>query len=151
MTIRPFRSGDEEAFKSLNLEWIERYFTLEPKDEEALDDPQSTILDRGGRILMAQQAGATVGTCALAVLDERTVELAKMAAAPAARGRGVGFALGRAAITAAREMGAHRIYLETNSRLSAAVTLYRRLGFRPANGPPSPYERCDTQMELALI
>jgi hypothetical protein len=30
IAIRPFRSGDEAAFRRLNEEWITHYFKLEP-------------------------------------------------------------------------------------------------------------------------
>jgi hypothetical protein len=44
ITIREFRPGDESAFRSLNEEWITRYFALEPKDEDSLAHPRETIL-----------------------------------------------------------------------------------------------------------
>jgi hypothetical protein len=63
--IREFTEGDEIAFRQLNEEWITRYFALEPKDEYVLADPRRTILDSGGRILLAVRQGETVGCCAL--------------------------------------------------------------------------------------
>jgi hypothetical protein len=42
--IRHFQAGDEASFRSLNEEWISRYFRFEPKDEEVLADPQGNIL-----------------------------------------------------------------------------------------------------------
>ena len=41
--IREFAPGDEAAFRDLNLEWIRRYFAVEPKDAATLSDPQSKI------------------------------------------------------------------------------------------------------------
>ena len=37
----------------LNLEWIERWFTVERADEEILGDPETHVLKGGGLILMA--------------------------------------------------------------------------------------------------
>ena len=51
LKIREFEPGDETAFRLLNEEWITREFVLEPKDVYSLSDPQTTILDQGGRIL----------------------------------------------------------------------------------------------------
>ena len=48
------RSGeDATAFRTLNEEWITRYFTLEKMDRETLGDPESKILKKGGYIFMA--------------------------------------------------------------------------------------------------
>ena len=75
-------------------------------------------------------------------------ELAKMAVSPTAQGLGIGWLLGQACIERARSLGVRRLYLESNTRLKPAISLYHKLGFRKVAGPPSPYERCDIQMEL---
>ena len=67
--IREFLPGDESAFRRLNEEWILRYFAMEAKDEEALADPHSRILDRGGRIFFAIHQGEAVGCCALVAIS----------------------------------------------------------------------------------
>ena len=40
-------------FARLNIEWLERWFTVEAVDREVLGDPESHILGPGGRILFA--------------------------------------------------------------------------------------------------
>ena len=51
----------------------------------------------------------------------------------------------------ARALGATRLYLESNTKLGSALSLYYKLGFRKTvAGTPSPYERCNIQMELLL-
>ena len=77
-------------------------------------------------------------------------ELVKMGVSPLAQGKGIGFLLGQACIEKARALGAEKIYLESNTRLKPAISLYHKLGFRKVAGPPSPYERCNIQMELKL-
>jgi N-acetylglutamate synthase-like GNAT family acetyltransferase len=99
---------------------------------------------------MALLDGKPVGTVALIRLDERTQELAKMAVAPEAQGRNIGWLLGQAAIQKGRELGLHSIYLESNTILKPAISLYHKLGFQKISGPPSPYERCNIQMELII-
>ncbi|NML64584.1 bifunctional helix-turn-helix transcriptional regulator/GNAT family N-acetyltransferase [Hymenobacter sp. RP-2-7] len=150
--IRDYTAADQPIFRQLNVEWITRYFALEPADLKALDQPQDYILAPGGCILLAESAGQVVGACALIKLrDEPGYELAKMAVSPAAQGQGLGYRLGQAAVQRARELGATRLYLESNSVLTPALRLYRKLGFRPvANPPASPYARADVFMELFL-
>lgn len=153
ITIREFEPGDEIAFRRLNEEWIVRYFELEPKDEEALADPQSSILSGGGRIFFAIQNGEAVACCALIAGAENEFEVAKMAVTESCQGRGVGRRLLAATIASARALGASRLHLETNHRLTPAIHLYESLGFRhlpPERVAPSPYARADVHMELVF-
>ncbi|GAB2786227.1 DNA-binding MarR family transcriptional regulator/predicted GNAT family N-acyltransferase [Hymenobacter luteus] len=149
--IREYEPQFQPDFKRLNIEWIERYFRVEEPDLKALDHPEEYILQPGGRILLAEYQGQIVGACALLRMDADTVELAKMAVSPAAQGLGIGFRLGEAAIAQARALGSKRLYLESNTKLAPAIQLYHKLGFRKTvAGQPSPYERCNIQMELVL-
>lgn len=149
--LRDFRPGDQPIFRQLNEEWISQYFTLEPADLKALNHPETYILEPGGCILLAEVAGQVVGTCALIKMPEGSYELAKMAVSPAAQGQGVGLLLGQAAIQRVRELGGRRVYLESNSQLAPALSLYHKLGFQYLAPPnPSPYARANVQMELLL-
>lgn len=149
--LRDFRPGDQPAFRQLNEEWIAQYFVLEPADLKALDHPEEYILRPGGSILLAEAGTQVVGTCALIKMADGGYELAKMAVAPAAQGQRIGWLLGQAAVQRARDLGARRVYLESNSALGPALALYRKLGFRDLAQPaPSPYARADVQMELLL-
>jgi len=123
---------------------------MEEGDYKALDHPREYILDKGGHIFMALYKGEPVGTCSLIRMDDGSFELAKMGVSPKTQGLGIGYLLGRACIEKARALGARRVYLESNTRLKPAINLYHKLGFRKVAGPPSPYERCDIQMELIL-
>ncbi|MCI4671401.1 MAG: GNAT family N-acetyltransferase [Bacteroidia bacterium] len=138
-------------FKRINEAWISKYFKMEIEDFKALDHPQEKILKPGGAILLAELEGKIVGTCALIKMEEEGIyELAKMGVDESARGHGLGYMLGQATIEKAREMGAKRLYLETNSVLTPAITLYHKLGFKDVEGFPTPYARCDVQMILDL-
>ena len=148
--ILDYRPNHQNAFRDLNLEWIERYFEVEATDRLSLDDPDHHVIEPGGVILMAEYGGKIVGTCALIKMDKHRFEIAKMAVSPLAQGKGIGWQLGRAMIERAREMGAKSLYLESNTVLEPAIALYRKLGFRRVTGPPSPYSRSNIQMELVL-
>ncbi|AMR28154.1 MarR family transcriptional regulator [Hymenobacter psoromatis] len=141
-----YTPAHQADFKRLNVEWIERYFQLEAADLKALDHPDEYILQPGGHIMLAVYQGQAVGTCALLALPNHCYELAKMAVAPAAQGLGIGYQLGQAAIAWAKARGATHLYLESNTRLKPALTLYHKLGFQKTiAGQPSPYERCNIQ------
>ena len=140
-----------DDFKRLNHEWIEQYFQLEEADHQSLNHPGEKILKPGGHIFMARHNSEIVGTCALIKLDDNTYELAKMAVTEKAKGKGIGWLLGQAAIHKARELRAETVFLESNTILEPAINLYQKLGFRKVVGQPSPYERCNIQMELKLV
>lgn len=148
--ITDFLQEHYRAFKQLNEEWITTWFKMEPEDHHALDHPKEHILDKGGHIFMAIYQGQPVGTCALIRMEDGNFELAKMAVSPAAKGKGIGLLLGQACIEKARALGAKRVYLESNTKLKPAINLYHKLGFHKIAGPPSPYERCNIQMEVRL-
>jgi putative acetyltransferase len=138
-------------FERLNREWIEQYFVVEQEDLKVFGDPAGQIVAPGGEVFFVLDEDGVQGTCAVIRHNAETFELAKMAVAPAARGRGYGDRLVEAAIAFARGAGARRLMLVSNTRLAPALTLYRKHGFRdvpldPANG----YSRADIQLELAL-
>lgn len=148
--IVEFSDEYHEEFKRLNYEWIERDFSVEEEDRATLEDPQGKILAPGGAILLAISDGEVVGTCALQIIDSSTLELAKMAVATTAQGKNIGWKLGVAILEKARALGAEKVFLESNTKLKPAINLYRKLGFEKVIGAPSPYQRCNIQMEVSL-
>jgi len=154
LTIRDFEPGDQADFRRLNEEWILRHFVMEAKDEEALDDPEGTILAPGGRIFLAIQEGRAVGCCALlATARAGEFEVAKMAVTESARRNGIGRRLLEKAIAEARAAGAAHLYLETNRALLPAIRLYESIGFRhlpPERVTPSRFARANVHMEMML-
>jgi GNAT superfamily N-acetyltransferase len=153
LLFRPFEPGDETAFRKLNESWISTYFVIEEKDREVLDDPVGHILDSGGRIFMASKGDSAIGCCALLAMEEGSFEVAKMTVSEAYRGNGVGRKLLEFVIERAKTMGAKRLYLETNSKLTNAIHVYEALGFRhlpEERVHQSPYARANIYMELML-
>jgi len=142
----------QEIFKALNEEWISTYFTMEDADYKALDNPQGYILDKGGYILIALYNGEPLGVCALIKMDdnEYDYELAKMAVSPKAQGKNIGFLLASAVLERAKSLGASKVYLESNTILKPAINLYNKLGFQKVAGKPTPYTRCNIQMEYII-
>lgn len=142
----------QASFRSLNEEWISTYFEMEAADYKALDDPEAYILSKGGKIFVALYNGEPLGVCALIKMEDPVYdfEMAKMAVSPKAQGKNMGWLLGKAIILAAKDMGASKLYLESNTILKPAINLYHKLGFQKIIGRPTPYKRCNIQMELDL-
>jgi putative acetyltransferase len=153
MTIRPLQDdADAAAFRSLNEEWIERYFAIEAQDRRQLDDPIGAYIDTGGAILIAELDGRAVGCVALMPDGAGAYELSKMAIAPELRGQGAGRTLLSAAIDHARRLGARSLFLGSSRKLANAVHLYQALGFRHVARETlhMPYTRADVFMALVL-
>lgn len=138
------------AFKKINYEWIEKYFKVEKSDSDSLENPEKYFLTTGGAIIFAVRGNEILGTAALKLMENDSYELCKMGVTESARGLGIGDLVSKAAIEQAKKMGAKRVYLETNSSLTPAITLYKKLGFKNIENFQSPYERADVAMELCL-
>ena len=53
--IEPFSAARADDFRRLNVEWIERYFELEPVDAAILGDPQGLLVERLEQLFLADQ------------------------------------------------------------------------------------------------
>ena len=138
-------------FHGINAEWIEAMFALEAADRAVLEDPQGTIIDKGGAVLFVEAPGlGIIGTCALKPDGTGAFELTKMGVREAARGLKAGEFLLEKVIERAQAMGIAELYLLTNTKCEAAIHLYEKLGFvhdaevmeRHGGG----YCRCDVAM-----
>lgn len=156
---RLFRPSDKQAFVDLNLDWIEEYFAVEDSDRDQLERLETTILEAGGQIIVAELDGIVVGTGAILPPHHdpqdgcHWLEIVKMAAQKDLRGQGIGRALLNALIAEGRTMGADAIWLETNGDLKTAIRLYEKCGFQHLSEEelwPTPYARCNVQMVLDL-
>jgi putative acetyltransferase len=150
LTVVAYREEFRAAFEQLNRDWIESYFVLEPADLDLFGDPAGRILAPGGQIFFVLQGGAVVGTCAVLRHTHEECEIAKMAVAPAERGRGLGDLLMEAAVGFARESGARRIVIVSNTVLEPAIRLYRKHGFVEVPLADDRYRRANIRMEREL-
>lgn len=150
MDVTTFDPRFAAAFTALNRQWIEQHFRLEPLDLAQLEDPDA-IRSAGGEIFFVVEDGKALGTCAMIPHGADEFELAKMAVAVSARGRGYGDVLMETALAWARSRGAARVVLLSNTILAPAIALYHKHGFRTSHlGPHPDYERCNIEMRLDL-
>jgi len=145
--VIPYEPRYRTDFKRLNLEWLERYFRVEPIDVAVLSRPEA-ILRNGGLILVARLRTKIIGTCAVMFDSDRRYELSKMSVTAGYQGLGVGRRLLAATLEAFAVRGGGELFLETNSALKPAIALYESMGFVHAPRPPGPvhYDRSDVYM-----
>lgn len=141
----------KEIFKELNLEWLNKYFEVEDEDRKALNDPETYYIKNGGEIFFAMLDNKISGTCAIKKISNRIFELSKMAVPEIYQGKQIGKKLALTAIGFAYEKGAEKIILETSPKLTAAISLYKKLGFEILTDlSPTNYKRTLFKMELKL-
>ena len=150
--LRAAKNGDARAIRRLVFAVLKEYgLAPDPHGTDAdLRDIESNYHRRGGAFdVLEERNGRLVGCVGLFPLDADTCELRKMYLVPSARGCGLGRRLLDAALTKARELGFHRVSLETASVLKEAISLYARYGFKPYT-PDHMSKRCNQAYFLDL-
>ena len=148
--IIEFNNGFAADFKNLNVEWLQKYFYVEPKDEEMLSDPKKYIIDKWGYIFFAEFNGEIAGTFALMKVQEGVFELGKMAVTEKYQGLKIGNKMLEFAIEKTRAVGASKLILYSNTILGPAIHLYKKYGFVEVPLENSEYKRSNIKMELLL-
>ena len=151
MNIISFEPQYAKDFKQLNIAWLEKYFWVEPHDEEVLGKPEKYIIQPGGQIFLVKEGNDIIGTVALMKIEENIFELTKMAVTPAAQGKSIGQKLMAHTITFAKGKGWQKLIIYSNRKLENAIHIYKKYGFQeiPIEGN-NPYARGDSKMELPL-
>ena len=148
--IIPFSPAYKEAIRTLNLEWLQKHFRVEPKDEIVLSDPQGQIIDKGGMIFYAKYKDEIVGTVSLIKIDNTTFELSKMAVTDGVQGLGIGKKLMLHCLAVAEAKGMEKLILYSNRKLLSAIHLYEKFGFVEVPLEDGVYERADIKMERII-
>ncbi|KAK5574955.1 hypothetical protein RB653_010210 [Dictyostelium firmibasis] len=145
-----YQESYQQDFKKLSYEWLEKYVSVEPIDEEMLNNPKSFILDGGGHIFMATYGdnNETVGTVSLIRVDNNTFELAKLAVTEKYQGLKLGQNLMDHCLNVAKQQGANKVILYTNQKLTKAIGLYKKFGFIEIPLNNNKYIESDLKMEL---
>ncbi|MDR9457288.1 MAG: GNAT family N-acetyltransferase [Salegentibacter sp.] len=151
MEIISYQSQYAKDFKELNIAWLEKYFWVEPHDEEVLGNPEKYIIEPGGTIFFVKEADEIIGCVALMKMDEGVFELTKMAITPTYQGKKIGQKLMEHSIRFAKEQGWDYLIIFSNRKLENAIYIYKKYGFEEIPiGANNPYTRGDIKMRLNL-
>ena len=149
--FRKYSNKDSSIFKSLNLQWLDNFFFVEPIDEIILNNPKSKILDPGGYIIMVELNGKVIGTFTFIKIEESVFEFSKMAINPIHRGQGYGNSIMKFVLSFAKKNEWKKIILYSNTKLENAIHLYYKYGFLEVEMEPNAvYSRGNIKMELNL-
>lgn len=149
--IIPFQAKYAADFKNLNLDWLNKYFRVEPHDDEVLGDPEKNIIQPGGTIFFAKEGKRILGTVALMKMEDNVFELTKMAVTPEQQGKKIGQKLMEHTLKFAKEQGWKSLILYSNRKLENAIYIYKKYGFEEIPlEENNPYGRGDIKMKLEL-
>jgi len=141
----------KDNFKKLNVEWLKKYFTVEPVDEKVLSNPKREIIDKDGEIFFALYKDEVVGTVAVKKTSAKTFEILKMAVTEKFQSRGIGRLLMNKVVDYAKSKKAKSLELDTSRKLEGAMKLYESFGFKISDEQGNEsYERCTVKMSLDL-
>ena len=136
----------KQALEDISLPWLLEYDLLEPVDLEMLADPHRFIAG-GGRVLLARWADEIVGMVMLELQGEGVCEALKFGVKEEYREHGVGTALMKAVLQAARDAGQKTIVVTSNHKLKAALRLYEKFGFEYVEYSDKWFQLSDVRME----
>ena len=148
--IIDFTNELRDPIKSLNYEWLEKYFRVEEGDVVSLSNPKKYIIDKGGFIFYARLDNKIVGTISLLKRADTIYELGKMAVTASAKGLGIGTILLEHCLYEAKQKQIKTLILYSNTILQSAMHLYRKYGFVEVELESDLYERANIKMEKHL-
>ena len=151
MKIRSAKIQDAAEVRKLIFDILHEHgLKPDPQSTDSdLDDIESFYLKTGGIFdVVLDEGEQIIGTLGLLALGD-ICELRKMYLHKKSRGQGLGRKLLEHAIQRARELGFHKIELETASVLKDAIRMYERYGFKPIEREHLP-ARCDQAYQLIL-
>ena len=121
--IAEYEARHTDAFRDLNLSWIEEYFEVEEIDRKQLLEPEATILDNGGAIFVAEDHEVVLGVCALLYKSPGLYEVTKMAVRKDLRSQGIGRRLLSEVISRAPQLGARKLSILSNTILPRSICI----------------------------
>jgi putative acetyltransferase len=139
-----------QDFIRLNEEWISHYFAIEETDRKLAANPYQ-VVDNGGFLFFLMSDDEVLGVCALFNEGDGVYELARMAVSPAHQGKAYSMQLMEHCIDKLKSIQAKKVYLVSNTKLEAAIHLYKKFGFQTVSEGPHPvYSRANIVMERAI-
>jgi putative acetyltransferase len=151
-SIRVATNDDTPAIRAVLLCVRSEYGVLGEigADDADLDDLELNYFRDGGCFEVVEDTAKRVLGCAgLLPLNPCRAELCKMYLEKSARGLGLGRRLLGDVLAAARRSAFREVWLETNSVLTEAITLYKKNGFELVNSDHL-LPRCDVAYLLRI-
>ncbi len=150
MKIITYDPKYKQDFIDFNSAWIIDHFGfLEDGDIRTFEHIEEDIKN-GAMIYFAVEDDVALATCMAKPMDHGTWEICKLASNKHKPHKGCGSAVFEAAMQWAESHGAKRLFIISNSTLSAAMHIYEKTGFREIKLGDYGYARGDIAFEKIL-
>lgn len=152
--IRTISPADNNALAKIIRDTLTEFKANKPGTvyyDETTDHLYEVFKTKNSIYFVAEYENEIVGGAGIyptANLPSGTCELVKLYLSAETRGKGIGKILMEKCITAAKELGYKKIYLETMPELTIAIPMYEKMGFTYLPGPQgnSGHTGCDVWM-----
>lgn len=128
INVREAVATDDDALAALFVAYHDEH-RHELGDQDVADEGRTARARFGDALLVATSDGGVAGCVAYLPWGPGRCRMTRMYVMPSQRGRGIGQALARAVMRAAKEAGYDEMVLDTSRPMQAATRLYRHLGF----------------------
>lgn len=134
-TIRTIVQADDRALAKIIRDTLKEFNANKPNTvyyDDRTDHLFGVFKSADSIYYVAEYNGEIIGGGGIYPtenLPAGTCELVKLYLSPAARGKGIGKVLLEKCISAAKQMGYKKIYLETMPELTIAIPMYEKYGF----------------------
>ena len=147
MEIVEYSDKYKDDFIRLNKNWIEENFgALEEEDYHTFSNVSESI-ENGAMIYCAVENDAVLAVCMTVCEGDGTWEISKFATDPKQRGKGAGSLVFKACMDYAKNKDAKKIIIISNTKLPAALHIYKKFGFTEFEIKNCPYKRGDIFFE----
>ena len=148
--VRPASAGDARAMAEIFATVAGEYGGIATEPPVDVEERAALFARSAAESIVAVADGRIVGMLHVEVSRFSFGELG-MLVDRVWRGRGVGSALLREAISRAREAGLHKLCLEVFAHNTAAIALYRRCGFAEEGRRAGQYRRASGELWDSII
>lgn len=150
MEIIEYDEKYRQAFIEFNTEWIKEYFGALEEEDTYTFEHIDELLENGAMIYFAVENGVPLAACMAAPMEGDTWEVCKLGSNSAVPHKGAGSAVVRAVMEYTLSHGAKRLFIVTNTKLEAAIHIYKKFGFREIKLDDYGYARGDIAFEYIV-
>lgn len=137
----------KDAFIQFNKDWIiDNFGFLEKEDIETFNTIDEE-LGKGAMIFFAVEDDTPLATCMARPMEGERWEICKLGANKHKAHKGCGSAVFKASIQWAKNHGAKKLFILSNSKLETAIHIYHKYGFKEIKLDNYEYERGDIAFE----
>lgn len=147
MKVITFEEKYRQDFIDFNTDWIISNFGfLEEHDKDTFEKIDEEM-QLGAMIFFAVEDEVPLATCMAMPMEGTTWEICKLGSNKHVPHKGAGSAVFEAAMQWALNHGAEKLFILSNSKLKAAIHIYKKYGFKEIKLENYEYIRCDIAFE----